>query len=229
MPHQIVDVVEQSIRLCKVAVAEPIEIKVRHRQIAAKLRGTDGGLLKAHIEPVQKNQRMRCLFLVHSRLQACVKVGVSLDLQSVQSQLIIPEIQTLESAPETAPGFAEAVRVGYAHGHLAKGHAGVTLAGEPLPICAGAAVRAKPYGIQPLVGSLTPSTALGRCEVNGLDAEFFMLRRVEFRQQRADLALHSGPLGGFNDQPLLDLSNQFQCPLAVATLDGGGDFLNKLG
>lgn len=31
MPHQIVDVVEQSIRLCKVAVAEPIEVKVRHR------------------------------------------------------------------------------------------------------------------------------------------------------------------------------------------------------
>ena len=31
MPHQIKDVVEQSIRLSKVAVAEPIEVKVRHR------------------------------------------------------------------------------------------------------------------------------------------------------------------------------------------------------
>jgi hypothetical protein len=56
-----------------------------------------------------------------------------------------------------------------------------------------------------------------------------MLRRVELRHQRADLALHSGPLGGFHDQPLLDLSNQFQCALAVATLDGGGEFLDKLG
>jgi hypothetical protein len=25
------------------------------------------------------------------------------------------------------------------------------------------------------------------------------------------------------------LSNQFKCPLAIATLDGGGEFLDKLG
>jgi hypothetical protein len=56
-----------------------------------------------------------------------------------------------------------------------------------------------------------------------------MLHRVEFRHQSADLALHSGPLGGFNDQPLLDLSNQFKCPQAVATPDGSGEFVDKLG
>jgi hypothetical protein len=43
------------------------------------------------------------------------------------------------------------------------------------------------------------------------------------------LALHSGPLGGFNDQPLLDLSNEFKCPQAVATPDGSGEFVDKLG
>ena len=214
-----------------VATRGPTEERRRawHRQVATKLRGANGGVLKAHIEPMQKNQRMRCLVLVHSGLKACVKVGISLNLQSVQSQLVIPEIKTLEFAPETAPGFTEAVRVGHAHGHLAKGRTGVTLAREPLPIGAGAAVRAEPHGIQPLVGSRSFSTALGVGEVNGLDPEFLLLHRVKFRHQGADLALHSGPLGGFNDQPLLDLSNQFKCPLAIATLDGGGEFLDKLG
>jgi hypothetical protein len=105
----------------------------------------------------------------------------------------------------------------------------VTLAGEPLPIGAKAAVRAEPYGIQPLVGSPSFSTALGGGEVDGLDPEFLLLHRVEFRHQGADLALHSGPLGGFNDQPLLDLSNEFKCPQAVATPDGSGEFVDKLG
>ena len=188
----------------------------RHLQVAADLRGADGRVLEADVEPMQEEQRVRLARRCRARsawprgsrrrmrhAPAARRVGRAGGRRGDRGAAAASRSPLPVSPKRCASGTCTSTRP--------RVDPSVALGGEAGAAGGGHAVGAEPDRIDHAIGLISagccaPGTA--RRESRRVRARW---RTIQFRQQRAHLALHAGAVSGLGGQTLQDRLGPVAC------------------